>query len=44
MPEEIGKQAAFMLLDEVSRGGVVDSGHQVRHSVEQRRRNFCIKN
>ena len=30
VPEEIGKHAARKLLDEVHRGGVVDSGHQVQ--------------
>ena len=29
VPEDIGKQAAFALLEEVQRGGVCDSMHQV---------------
>lgn len=28
VPEDIGRRAAHALLDEVARGGVVDSGHQ----------------
>ena len=30
VPEDIGKQAAYMLLEEVQRGGICDSMHQVR--------------
>lgn len=29
VPEDIGKQAAYRLLEEVQRGGVCDSMHQV---------------
>ncbi len=29
VPEDIGKQAAYMLLEEVQRGGICDSMHQV---------------
>ena len=29
VPEDIGRQAAYMLLEEVQRGGVCDSMHQV---------------
>ncbi len=29
MPEEVGRQAARALFEEISRGGVVDSAHQV---------------
>ena len=29
VPEDIGKQAAYALLEEVQRGGVCDSMHQV---------------
>lgn len=29
MPEDIGRQAARLLFEEVSRGGAVDSAHQV---------------
>ena len=32
VPEDIGKQAAYMLLEEVQRGGICDSMHQVTHS------------
>ena len=28
-PEDVGKKAAFMLLEEISRGGVTDGTHQV---------------
>ena len=31
VPEDVGKQAAYMLLEEVQRGGICDSMHQVRH-------------
>ncbi len=30
VPEDIGQRAAHLLLEEVQRGGVVDSSHQVR--------------
>ena len=29
VPEDIGRQAAYMLLEEVQRGGICDSMHQV---------------
>ena len=29
LPEDIGAQGAYLLLDEIERGGVVDSSHQV---------------
>lgn len=29
VPEDVGQRAAHLLLEEVSRGGVVDSSHQV---------------
>lgn len=29
MPEEVGRQAAKALFEEISRGGVADSAHQV---------------
>ncbi len=30
MPEAVGRRAAHALLEEISRGGVVDSEHQAR--------------
>lgn len=33
-PEDLGVQAASMLLEEVAQGGVVDSTHQVRPSIQ----------
>lgn len=29
VPEDIGRRAAYTLLDEIQRGGVVDGSHQV---------------
>ena len=29
LPEDLGRQVAFTLLEEIQRGGVVDSSHQV---------------
>ena len=35
VPEEVGRRAAHMLLEEVQRGGVVDSTHQVSAHVRR---------
>lgn len=31
VPENVGKKAAHMLLEEIARGGVTDGTHQVNH-------------
>lgn len=36
-PEELGEQAASMLLEEIEQGGVIDSTHQVSSLV-----NMCL--
>lgn len=32
VPEDVGRKAAHMLLEEIDRGGVTDGTHQVRSS------------